>query len=120
LIGQLLHGLYDRPSYHRYLEEYIKLAKESGIAQSEIAYRWVVYHSVLRKENDTVIVGAQTAKQLEETMVGIERGPLEEWVVGRLEEMWKIVEGDAPRDNFEVFNELREEGVEVIKDGGLT
>ena len=59
----------------------------------------MAYHSALTEE-DGIILGASKVEQLEETVKGLEKGPLPEGVVERIEGVWKYVEEDAPRDNF--------------------
>ena len=53
-----------------------------------------------REKGDGIIVGASSIQQLEGTMVGLERGPLSEQAQKGCEEVWKMVEADAPTDNF--------------------
>jgi aflatoxin B1 aldehyde reductase len=66
-----------------------------------------VWNSALKAgSDDCVILGASSTKQLKDTIVEIEKGPLEEWVLERLEKMWKTVEKDAPQDNDATYNKL--------------
>ncbi|KAG4424710.1 hypothetical protein IFR04_002243 [Cadophora malorum] len=59
---------------------------------------------------DQVVVGASSSTQLRETVKEIEKGPLEDWVVKRLDEMWKDVEHEAPENNFVTFSKLVKAG----------
>lgn len=61
---------------------------------------------------DFVILGATRAKQLKNTVEEIGKGPLEDWVVERLDKIWKRVENDAPQDNFSTSQKL-------VASGGL-
>jgi aryl-alcohol dehydrogenase-like predicted oxidoreductase len=103
--------MYGKESYLKYLEEYARLAEESGNSKAGLAYRWVVWNSVLGEEGDCVVLGASSAGQLRETVREIEKGPLEPWVLEKLNAMFKGIENDDPGDNFTTFKKLRAEGV---------
>jgi len=104
--------MYGKESYLNYLTEYSKLCEESGISKAGLATRWVVWNSDLDPtKGDLVVLGAKNAKQLRKTVEEIERGPLEEWVVERLDGLWKSVEKDAPQDNFATFKKLSAAGL---------
>jgi len=104
--------MYDKPSYLAALEEFGKLAEEAGTTKAGLAYRWVVWNSFLDPEKgDAVVLGASSGKQLTETVSEIEKGPLEGWVVQRLEKLWRSLEADAPRNNFETFTKLTKAGL---------
>ncbi|KAH7354921.1 NADP-dependent oxidoreductase domain-containing protein [Rhexocercosporidium sp. MPI-PUGE-AT-0058] len=49
--------------------------------------------------------------QLREVVEEIKKGPLEDWVVERLDEMWRDVEEEAPEDNFRTFTKLVKAGL---------
>lgn len=100
-VGKLYQSKYNRPGFIEYLEEFIELTKESGIGQAEIAGRWVRWHRVLDGgRGDKIIVGSRKAEQLEGTLVGMERGPLVEGVVQRLEKMWEKIEERSPGHEY--------------------
>ncbi|KAE9371325.1 Aldo/keto reductase, partial [Stipitochalara longipes BDJ] len=112
VLGKILHDMYGKPSYLAALEEFGKLAEEAGTTKAGLAYRWVVWNSFLDSEKgDTVVLGASSGKQLSETVSEIEKGPLEGWVVQRLEELWRNIEADAPGNNFETFTKLTKAGL---------
>jgi aflatoxin B1 aldehyde reductase len=115
LYGKLLNRNYNRPSLLQYLQDFTHLANSTGISQAELAYRWVRYNSALRGDlGDSVIIGATKSSQLEETLRGLERGPLEDSIVEKLETMWKQIEADAPDDNYVALMGLISEGVVVF------
>ncbi|KAH7308589.1 NADP-dependent oxidoreductase domain-containing protein [Stachybotrys elegans] len=97
-LGQLLHQSYNKPELLEYLDKFNDLATEAGVSKVELAYRWVRWHSALR-DGDTLILGASNAKQLEETVRQLGKGPLEDWIVERLATMWKSISAHA-NDNF--------------------
>lgn len=112
VLGKILHEMYDKPSYLKALQEFGKLADEAGSSKAGLAYRWEVWNSFLDPEKgDAVVLGASSGKQLSETLREIEKGPLEEWVVERLDELWKRIEDDAPGNNFETFTKLSKAGL---------
>jgi aryl-alcohol dehydrogenase-like predicted oxidoreductase len=78
-----------------------KISKESGIAKAELAYRWVAHNSALSGEaGDGVIFGTRTIEQLNQTLAAFAKGPLDPEIAAQIEQVWKIVEVDAPLDNF--------------------
>jgi aryl-alcohol dehydrogenase-like predicted oxidoreductase len=104
--------MYGKPKFLQALEEFGRLAEEARSSKAGLAVRWVVWNSFLDAEKgDAVVVGASSGKQLSETVNEIEKGPLEEWIVERLEALWKTVEADAPGNNFETYRKLVKAGV---------
>jgi aflatoxin B1 aldehyde reductase len=103
-VGKFYRTLFFKPSYLTFLEEWEKLVDESGVSRVGLAYRWVRYHSVLKGElGDEMIIGASSAKQFEEALIEIEKGPLEGWVVDRIEALWEGVKADAEVDHLRAF-----------------
>jgi aflatoxin B1 aldehyde reductase len=105
--GKIYQYLYNKPSYLKMLEEYGALCEKISISRAALAMRWVKYHSGLDGAlGDWLIIGATSTQQLEETLVNLHDGPLEPWVVDRLDELWKMVEKDSPVDNLEALKAL--------------
>ena len=97
--GEVHMFMFGKPSFIAMLGDWCALAEESGAGKVGLAYRWLRYHSALKGElGDEMIIGASSARQLEETMKEIEKGPLEQWVVERIEGMWESVKEDAEVD----------------------
>ena len=93
--------MYARPSYLDALASWEAISEREGCPRAELAYRWVRFHSSLRSERgDAIVVGASSARQLEETLAGLENGPLSDEAVRAIEEVWRAVEHEAPVDNF--------------------
>jgi aflatoxin B1 aldehyde reductase len=63
------------------------------------------------EKGDMVVLGARSGKQLSETVREIQKGPLEGWVVERLEAMWRSIKADAPGNNFETYTKLSKAGL---------
>jgi aflatoxin B1 aldehyde reductase len=98
--GQFYGSLYRKPSTLALLDDLEDLSAKSGVSKLGIAYRWVRYHSALDGSlGDLMLLGGRNAAHVKETLQELEKGPLEDWVVVKLDEMWKSVEVDAPVDN---------------------
>ncbi|TVY38375.1 Oxidoreductase [Lachnellula occidentalis] len=112
VLGKILQQMYGTDSLLEYLQRYSELAEEIGSSRVGLACRWVVWNSALREDlGDCMVSGASRAKQLQDVIDEIEKGPLEDSVVERLEKMWKDIEDDAPGDNFTTFRRLQKAGV---------
>ncbi len=85
---------YDKPSMHEAVERLRSIAAEAGLGMDELALRWIVFHSILR-ESDGVILGATKIEQLESNLRQIEKGPLDEGLVGRLNGLWEGVKHEG-------------------------
>ncbi|RMD40362.1 hypothetical protein DV735_g4767, partial [Chaetothyriales sp. CBS 134920] len=101
VLGGLYHSLYARPTLLAVLPKWAKIAEDAGVSKSELAYRWVAYHSAIKKEDgDAVIVGASSPNQLEQTLTDLEKGPLPESAVKGIQEIWTEIEHESPVDNY--------------------
>jgi aryl-alcohol dehydrogenase-like predicted oxidoreductase len=106
--GAMYTTMYGKESLYQALDEWAEIAKDAGISKAALAYRWIAYHSALKKENgDAIILGASKVGQLEESLEAIERGPLDEKTVERVDAIWQKVEHDAPLDNYNSFASLQ-------------
>lgn len=100
-VGKLYQSTYNKPGLIEYLKQYTELAKETGLDQAEIAYRWAKFHGILDgKRGDTVIIGSGKPAQLEETLTMMEKGPLDDKVVQKLDMMWEKVKDAAPHHDY--------------------
>jgi aflatoxin B1 aldehyde reductase len=100
-LGGMYRQMYMKPSYLDALEKWEAIAKEEGVTRAELAYRWVTYNCPLKKEQgDAIIIGASTIEQLEQTLVGIEQGPLSKKAVEGIDKIWEQIKHEAPLDNF--------------------
>ena len=100
-LGQMYSGMYGKPSLLEALGKWEEIAKEEGVPRAELAYRWVAYHSPLKKENgDAIIVGASSFEQLKETLASVNAGPLSDNAVKKIDEVWKTIDHEAPLDNY--------------------
>ncbi|KAJ0357250.1 hypothetical protein COL154_010293 [Colletotrichum chrysophilum] len=98
----IYHKLYVKDSYLSALEEWGKIAEEEQISKAELAYRWVVYHSILRKQyGDGIVFGSSSLSQMEETLLACNRGPFSEKAVEAIEQIWEKVKDEAGVDNYQ-------------------
>ncbi|KAF4548413.1 Aldo-keto reductase-like protein 15 [Elsinoe fawcettii] len=91
----MFNAIFNKPKLLEGLKLWGEVAKDEGITPSELAFRWLHYHSIL-KEGDAVIVGSSRPSQLESTLKGISKGPLKATSVDKIERVWKIARDDAP------------------------
>ncbi|KAK7063689.1 aldehyde reductase [Favolaschia claudopus] len=100
-INFIYNALFNKPSYHKALDLWEEAAKDAGCSKAELAYRWAAFHSALDPAHgDAVIFGANGLVQLEETLGFFKRGALNEAVIAKIDEIWKVVEADSPLDNY--------------------
>jgi aryl-alcohol dehydrogenase-like predicted oxidoreductase len=113
-IGALYHELYNKPTMFEGLKLWEEISKQTGIPKVELAYRWVIHNSALKGEyGDRVIFGARNVEQLRETIGLAKKGPLSPDVVQLIEEVWRLVEADAPLDNYnDGLLKIQEKGVQ--------
>ncbi|KAJ7851039.1 hypothetical protein B0H14DRAFT_2355388, partial [Mycena olivaceomarginata] len=88
--------LYNKLSYYKALDLWEEAAKAAGCTKAELAYRWVVFASAVSKRRNAVIFGATENSQ----MASLKRGAVGEAAKAKINEIWKIVEQDAPLDNY--------------------
>ncbi|KAH3950110.1 hypothetical protein HBH64_131390 [Parastagonospora nodorum] len=69
-------------------------AKKGDLREGEIALRWMMHHSQLKKEfGDKVIIGASSNAQLVQNLGDFEKGKLEGDVLEALDEGWALCRG---------------------------
>lgn len=69
--------------------------EKHNLRLTEVALRWCQHHSVLTP-SDGIILGASSAKQLEQNCKDSGKGPLPEEVVAALDKARRIVGLDVP------------------------
>ncbi|KAL7271339.1 hypothetical protein RUND412_005913 [Rhizina undulata] len=84
--------------YFHALEILSTVAEKQSLTLLEIAPRWLVHHSVLKIKdgNDGIIIGVSSLEQLISNLDDLQKGPLPEEVVEKLEEAWQIVRPKCP------------------------
>jgi aflatoxin B1 aldehyde reductase len=64
------------------------------LRESEIALRWMMHHSQLKKElGDKVIIGASSDAQLVQNMEDFEKGPLSSEMLKAVDNAWDMCRG---------------------------
>jgi aflatoxin B1 aldehyde reductase len=92
--GQNYRRRYWNDAYFDALDILRPVAKKHGLSEAECALRWMTNHSQLKREyGDAIIIGASSAKQLDENLTNLEKGPLPDEVVQAFDEGWAKVKG---------------------------
>jgi aflatoxin B1 aldehyde reductase len=118
-VGDLQRRYYGFPEARAAIEHVRDLGTKYGLSGHEVALRWVRYHSVLDgARGDGMIVAARNGARLEETLTGLERGPLPEEVANAVSDVWEQVKEGVPGDWDWVGDWAPEEGSEVKKMDG--
>lgn len=96
--GKATRARYWNDSYFNVLEMIREMGKKHGMTEQEIALRWIMNHSMLKRENgDAIIIGASSVKHLEDNLKDLEKGPLPEEVVKMLDDAWLMVKAVASK-----------------------
>jgi len=92
--GQNYRRRYWNDAYFDALDILRPVAKKYNLSEAECALRWMTNHSLLKKEfGDAIIIGASSAKQLEENLANLEKGPLPDEVLKAFDDGWARVKG---------------------------
>lgn len=97
--GSAYRARYFHNHYFRALQVVEPVAKKYSLTLIEIALRWAVHHSALKVKdgNDGIIIGISSLDQLNSNLDDLEKGPLPQEVVEKLDEAWEIVKPDCPK-----------------------
>jgi aflatoxin B1 aldehyde reductase len=81
--------MYNNEPYLEAQDEWGRIAKEENVSRSELAFRWMCYHSSLKAElGDGITIGGRLA-QLEGIFESVNQGPLSEQAVEKIQELWE-------------------------------
>lgn len=95
--GRMYRGRYWNEAYFSAIQGIVPVAEKYHLTLAEIALRWIVHHSVLKKEyGDAVIIGASSLSHLEDNLKDFEKGPLPEEVLKALDVAWEGVKEKSP------------------------
>jgi len=104
MVGDMYSTMYAKDTLLDALDEWEHIAKDAGVGKAELAFRWIAWHSALKREyGDGIIFGASKPEQVEGTLSAIEAGPLDAKIVQKIDHIWTKVEKDAPRDNWNSY-----------------
>ncbi|KAH8589885.1 putative aldehyde reductase [Bisporella sp. PMI_857] len=96
LVSATCRPYVSNPKFLEALAKWNAVADSEGVSGAELAYRWVAYHSALNRDNgDALIIGASSPKQLEETLNGIEKGPLSDKACAGVHDVWESIKGES-------------------------
>ncbi|KAH6608259.1 alcohol dehydrogenase [Trichoderma cornu-damae] len=102
IIGEVYHAMYNKPKLLEALVQWEEISKSSGIPKAELAYRWVAHNSILKEHlGDGIVLGASRISQLQQTVAGLNNGPLPESAAKAIDDIWQLVKDDALADNFD-------------------
>ncbi|KAJ6457376.1 NADP-dependent oxidoreductase domain-containing protein [Mycena sanguinolenta] len=97
----LYSSLYNKPAYYKVLDLWEEAAKAAGCSKAELAYRWVAFDSAVDpKYGDAIVFGASKLSQISETLAWLKRGSVGEASKAKIDEIWKLIEHEAPLDNY--------------------
>lgn len=94
--GSRYRARYFTPQHFEALEIISSAAQAHGVPLLEVALRWLVHHSALRMKDggrDGVILGVSSKEQLEQNLDALEKGPLPEDVVKKVDEAAEKTKG---------------------------
>ncbi|EKM49696.1 uncharacterized protein PHACADRAFT_131449 [Phanerochaete carnosa HHB-10118-sp] len=84
-------------SLARSVAELLEIAETHNLTLSEVALRWLQWHSKLQPDDHGVIVAADDSAQLETNLSDCEKGPLPDAVAQACEDAWKKAKSAAPK-----------------------
>jgi aflatoxin B1 aldehyde reductase len=94
LQGKMYRARYWNEPYFAALDILRPVAKKHGLRESEVALRWMMHHSQLKREfGDKVIIGASSNEQLEMNLKDFEGAELPGEVVEALDKAWSVCKG---------------------------
>jgi len=72
--------------------------KAHDVTMAETALRWCVHHSDLKIKDGTdgIIIGVSSVKHLEQNIADLEKGPLPQDLLDKLDQAWDVVKADVP------------------------
>ncbi|KAK9323503.1 NADP-dependent oxidoreductase domain-containing protein [Lipomyces orientalis] len=92
--GKLYRARYWNDTMFDALDLIRSVTTKYGLTEAECALRWMMHHSVLKREfGDAVIIGASSASHLEENLVDLEKGPLPDEILEALDKAWLKTKG---------------------------
>jgi aflatoxin B1 aldehyde reductase len=113
-LGSAYVPMFNKPTLLSALDKWDEISEKSGVPKAELAFRWIAYHSYLKPEHgDGIIIGASKVEQAKNTLEALKRGPLERSIVEEIEAVWKIVEHEAPIDNYTSLQEQKTKGTKI-------
>ncbi|KAK9458671.1 NADP-dependent oxidoreductase domain-containing protein [Lipomyces oligophaga] len=100
-IGQMIRKRYFTEGHWRALEIIEQAAKKHNLTLPEIAFRWLVHHSMLRlgsassQQGDGIIIGISAFDQLVSNLDDLEKGPLPKEILVAVDEAYHVAIPDV-------------------------
>ncbi|KAL9114342.1 MAG: hypothetical protein Q9227_001764 [Pyrenula ochraceoflavens] len=102
-LGNVYGDLYNKASYHTALDMWTEAAQSVGCSKAELAFRWIAFDSALdARYGDGIVFGASRVEQAEQSLKWLKMGSVGGEAKKKIEKIWKVVEEDAPLDNYNV------------------
>jgi len=96
--GKMYRQRYWNDAFFKAIESIKPVAQAHNLTLTEIALRWIVHHSQLKKEHgDAVIIGASSVAHIEQNLIDFEKGPLHEEILKAVDEAWESVKAVQPK-----------------------
>ncbi|KAK7737353.1 hypothetical protein SLS53_006656 [Cytospora paraplurivora] len=89
-LGKIVQRAFGSEDLRYAMKRFDAAVKAEGLTPTEVALRWVAYHSALG-DGDAIILGASKTAQIQETVRMIRKGGLSPELVGMAEEIWEAV-----------------------------
>ncbi|CAK5273577.1 unnamed protein product [Mycena citricolor] len=87
---------YWQQPYFDGLNKISSAAEKYGLTMIEVALRWTMHHSLMKREfGDAVLIGASSVAHIEQNLEDLEKWPLPQEVVDALDGAWAGVKGIA-------------------------
>lgn len=88
---------YWKHSYFDAINEIKSACDIEGIPMVEAAYRWLVNHSMMRKEKgDGILLGASRIEQMGQNMIAAQKDILPQSILDAMDVAWDIAKPDSP------------------------
>ena len=89
---------YWKNEYFGILRELAQACTNAGISQTEVAFSWLINHSLLdATRGDGIILGASRQAHLEANLEACKSGPLDTSIVDILDRGWEVIKPDCFR-----------------------
>jgi aflatoxin B1 aldehyde reductase len=100
-LGSMYADLYNKPAYHKALDMWGTAAQAAGCSRAELGFRWVAFDSQLDpKHGDAIVFGGSKLSQVKATLDWLKMGSVGEEAMAEIDQIWKVIEKDAPLDNY--------------------
>jgi len=90
--GQMYRSRYFQDHYFEALKTLKPVVEKHNLTLAETMLRWLNHHSKLSPDfGDRIIIGASSTNHIEQNLIDLEKGPLDDEVVTAIDRAWDIV-----------------------------